>query len=220
MDPDVINFDDLPDDKALPKAAAPQGAPDVIGFDDLPDEMAAPVSAVTPQASGMMVGIGSGLVRGFQNTNTDFNLAEKFNLIEYKNSLENGGAIEESDEAQIERMMRPEQDARAAEIARVNAKLAKLDESIRSGTATAANYPGKSMPYQALQQGIEQAKKSTTPFSDFVVSARDNIAGVPELLAEGALPQGLAAAADYKLHISYNYNAVLTFSQGTCDYVI
>lgn len=34
------------------------------------------------------------------------------------------------------------------------------------------------------------------------------------------LPQGLAAAADYKLHISYNYNAVLTFSQGTCDYVI
>jgi len=34
------------------------------------------------------------------------------------------------------------------------------------------------------------------------------------------LPQGLAAAADYKLHISYNYNGVLTFSQGTCDYVI
>lgn len=34
------------------------------------------------------------------------------------------------------------------------------------------------------------------------------------------LPVGLAAAADLKLHISYNYNAVLTFSQGTCDYVI
>ena len=34
------------------------------------------------------------------------------------------------------------------------------------------------------------------------------------------LPQGLSAAADYKLHVSYNYNAVLTFSQGTCDYVI
>jgi hypothetical protein len=34
------------------------------------------------------------------------------------------------------------------------------------------------------------------------------------------LPQGLAAAADLKLHISYNYNGVLTFSQGTCDYVI
>ena len=34
------------------------------------------------------------------------------------------------------------------------------------------------------------------------------------------LPQGLAAAADYKLHVSYVYNAVLTFSQGTCDYVI
>jgi hypothetical protein len=34
------------------------------------------------------------------------------------------------------------------------------------------------------------------------------------------LPQGLAAAADLKLHVSYNYNGVLTFSQGTCDYVI
>lgn len=35
-----------------------------------------------------------------------------------------------------------------------------------------------------------------------------------------SLPQGLAPAADLKLHVSYNYNAVLTFSQGTCDYVI
>jgi hypothetical protein len=34
------------------------------------------------------------------------------------------------------------------------------------------------------------------------------------------LPQELAAAADLKLHVSYNYNGVLTFSQGTCDYVI
>ena len=34
------------------------------------------------------------------------------------------------------------------------------------------------------------------------------------------LPQELAAAADLKLHLSYNYNGVLTFSQGTCDYVI
>ena len=35
-----------------------------------------------------------------------------------------------------------------------------------------------------------------------------------------SLPQGLGADVDYKLHVSYNYNAVLTFSQGTCDYVI
>lgn len=34
------------------------------------------------------------------------------------------------------------------------------------------------------------------------------------------LPQALSPAADYKLHVSYVYNAVLTFSQGTCDYVI
>lgn len=34
------------------------------------------------------------------------------------------------------------------------------------------------------------------------------------------LPQSLSPAADYVLHVSYNYNAVLTFSQGTCDYVI
>jgi hypothetical protein len=34
------------------------------------------------------------------------------------------------------------------------------------------------------------------------------------------LPQGLSPAADLKLHVSYNYNGVLTFSQGTCDYVI
>ena len=34
------------------------------------------------------------------------------------------------------------------------------------------------------------------------------------------LPPELAAAADLKLHISYVYNGVLTFSQGTCDYVI
>jgi hypothetical protein len=34
------------------------------------------------------------------------------------------------------------------------------------------------------------------------------------------LPQSLPAAADLKLHVSYNYNAVLTFSQGTCDYVL
>lgn len=35
-----------------------------------------------------------------------------------------------------------------------------------------------------------------------------------------SLPQGLAATTGMKLHVSYNYNAVLTFSQGTCDYVI
>lgn len=29
-----------------------------------------------------------------------------------------------------------------------------------------------------------------------------------------------APAGTYTLHISYNYNAVLTFSQGTCDYVL
>jgi hypothetical protein len=29
-----------------------------------------------------------------------------------------------------------------------------------------------------------------------------------------------SAQADWKLHVSYNYNAVLTFSQGTCDYVL
>lgn len=34
------------------------------------------------------------------------------------------------------------------------------------------------------------------------------------------LPPSLAPAATLKLHISYNYNGVLTFSQGTCDYVI
>lgn len=34
------------------------------------------------------------------------------------------------------------------------------------------------------------------------------------------LPQGLAPAATLKLHVSYNYAGVLTFSQGTCDYVI
>ena len=35
-----------------------------------------------------------------------------------------------------------------------------------------------------------------------------------------SLPQSLAPAATLKLHVSYNYNGVLTFSQGTCDYVI
>ena len=34
------------------------------------------------------------------------------------------------------------------------------------------------------------------------------------------LPPELPAAADLVLHISYVYNGVLTFSQGTCDYVI
>lgn len=34
------------------------------------------------------------------------------------------------------------------------------------------------------------------------------------------LPQTLAATTGMKLHVSYNYNAVLTFSQGTCDYVL
>lgn len=34
------------------------------------------------------------------------------------------------------------------------------------------------------------------------------------------LPQALAPTTGMKLHVSYNYNAVLTFSQGTCDYVI
>lgn len=35
-----------------------------------------------------------------------------------------------------------------------------------------------------------------------------------------SLDDSVAPAADYKLHVSYNYNAVLTFSQGTCDYVL
>ena len=34
------------------------------------------------------------------------------------------------------------------------------------------------------------------------------------------LPQSLPPATDYKLHLSYNYNAVLTFSQGTCEFVV
>lgn len=33
------------------------------------------------------------------------------------------------------------------------------------------------------------------------------------------LPAGVATT-NMKLHVSYNYNAVLTFSQGTCDYVL
>ena len=35
-----------------------------------------------------------------------------------------------------------------------------------------------------------------------------------------SLPVGLSPTATQKLHVSYNYNAVLTFSQGTCDYII
>ena len=35
-----------------------------------------------------------------------------------------------------------------------------------------------------------------------------------------SLDDSVTPAADYKLHLSYNYNAVLTFSQGTCDYVL
>lgn len=34
------------------------------------------------------------------------------------------------------------------------------------------------------------------------------------------LPQGLAPSPTLVLHVSYVYNGVLTFSQGTCDYVI
>lgn len=34
------------------------------------------------------------------------------------------------------------------------------------------------------------------------------------------LPQTLTPTVNMKLHVSYVYNAVLTFSQGTCDYVI
>jgi hypothetical protein len=34
------------------------------------------------------------------------------------------------------------------------------------------------------------------------------------------IPQDLTPTVNMKLHISYNYNAVLTFSQGTCDYVV
>ena len=34
------------------------------------------------------------------------------------------------------------------------------------------------------------------------------------------LPVALAPTVNMKLHVSYNYNGVLTFSQGTCDYVI
>lgn len=35
-----------------------------------------------------------------------------------------------------------------------------------------------------------------------------------------SLPQGLSPTVNMKLHVSYNYNGVLTFSQGTVDYVI
>jgi hypothetical protein len=35
-----------------------------------------------------------------------------------------------------------------------------------------------------------------------------------------SIPQGLTPTTNMKLHVSYNYNGVLTFSQGTCDYVI
>ena len=34
------------------------------------------------------------------------------------------------------------------------------------------------------------------------------------------LPADAVSGSDYRLHLSYNYNAVLTFSQGTCDYVV
>jgi len=34
------------------------------------------------------------------------------------------------------------------------------------------------------------------------------------------LPIGLAPSATQKLHVAYQYNAVLTFSQGTCDYIV
>ena len=35
-----------------------------------------------------------------------------------------------------------------------------------------------------------------------------------------SLPVSLTPVGQLRLHVSYNYNAVLTFSQGTCDYVL
>jgi len=34
------------------------------------------------------------------------------------------------------------------------------------------------------------------------------------------MPAATPADTDYKLHVAYHYNAVLTFSQGTCEYVL
>lgn len=206
MDPDVINFDDLPDDNALPKAAAPQGAPDVIGFDDLPDEMTASAPAPTQaamvqaEAPGMLAGAGSAIVRGYQDTQVNSGIAEKFRLRGYKTSLEQGGDFETNiSDLIMSRKATPEQSDlfmrrvpqtdpawRAAELARVTNEMAKLDQSIKDAEATRQNYSGKSQPYQDLQAANEAAKKEGRPIMGTLESLWDNPAGIPEFVAEGA----------------------------------
>lgn len=68
-----------------------------------------------------------------------------------------------------------------------------------------------------LELPFAQTYDSTTAHS-FYTAGKPITNGIVNL--QFNLPQGLGAAADYTLHVSYIYNAVLTFSQGTCDYVI
>lgn len=68
-----------------------------------------------------------------------------------------------------------------------------------------------------LELPFAQTYDATTAHS-FYTSGKPITNGIVNL--QFNLPTGLGAAADYTLHVSYCYNSVLTFSQGTCDYVI
>jgi hypothetical protein len=195
MDSGVINFDDLPDDNPLPKAVNPQ-ALGAINFDDLPDE----AMPVQPEPSGILAGIGSGVVRSYNENRINSGIAEKFRLQEYKTSLEQGGEPEteisdlvlsnKATPAQVDLLFRgvPKGDPiwKAAELARVTNEMGKLDQSIKKAEATKQNYPEKSAVYQGLQGDIETAKKEGRPIMGTLEALWNNKMAVPEFVAEGA----------------------------------
>lgn len=183
-----------------PLVDQPANKPAKNFWDDAPIAVdgidAAPVAQAQPEPSGMLSGMGSGIIRGYQDTRIQSGIAEKFRLQEYKTSLENGGAIDENIEfepfkqtpAQLELNMRgvPKTDPvwRAAEIARVTNEMGKLDQSIKESAATIQNYPEKSAAYTALQADIETAKKEGRPISGTFGALFNNPKGVVEFAAE------------------------------------
>lgn len=218
---DIIRIDDLPETisiDSLPAApAAKQQLPDVINIDDAPDVIdlgsMPDAPAMAKEASGMLAGTGSAIVRGYQDAQVNSGIAEKFRLRGYKTALENGGDFE-SDISELimsnkatpaqhdlfsRRVPKTDPAWRQAEIARVTNEMGKLDQSIKGADATIGNYQEKSLQYQKLQADIEQAKKDGRPFMGALEALKNNPAGIAEFAGESAYgtlkPIGGAIAA-------------------------
>lgn len=201
MDPDVINFDDLPNETPKPKVAAPQGLPDAIGFDDLPDEGAAP-AASQPQLPGASLGtFGDSVGRSYNEFYAKQGISDRVRIEAMLRELDAGGNPDinpiktwgDGIKMDLGRAFGANVEAPQFKRQYLLKRLGEIDEEIKSsGAAVTASGQG-SQQLSDLQAGLQEAQKQDSFLSktgSAFSALYNNPAGIPELIGGGAYTMG------------------------------